>query len=135
QGDGVDAEVLRGGPAIDAEVDLEGAALDGPADDLLELGLEEVVGVRGAEGDVEVAVVEGPQLDREGQAIALVARLPVAGHTQQHANLVCSGAITESVTFAGRAAGPGVTAGRPRRSRFRGGGCRRLPGRGGPGSW
>ena len=77
----------EGGLALAAEVDLDGAALDGAADDLLELGFEQVVGIGGAHRDLEVAVVEGPQLDGQGERVALVASLAVAGHAQEHANL------------------------------------------------
>jgi hypothetical protein len=55
---------------------LDGAAADRPADHLLELGLQQVIGVRGAEGDLEVTVVQRAEFDGEVEGVALVACPP-----------------------------------------------------------
>src|SRR5262245_41556687 len=87
QGDTVEAEVVRGRLLLAAELDLQGAALDGAANDLLELRLEQVIRIGGADRYLEVAIVESAKLDGQGKLLALEASLPIAGHTQEHANL------------------------------------------------
>src|SRR5205814_1139441 len=90
-GGAVDAEVLRRQAALAAQVDLDGAAADGAADDLLELRLEQVVGLGGPHRHLEVAVVQGAELEGDADVVALVVGLAVAGHAQQHAPTSFSG--------------------------------------------
>ncbi len=96
EGDGVDAEVGGRALAVAAQVDLQGAALDTLANDLFELSLQQLIGIGGAQRHFQVAIVEGSQLDRQRELIALVARLPVASHTQKHANLAGVGSVNGS---------------------------------------
>src|SRR5262245_15107299 len=86
QGGGVDAKVLRREATLAAQVDLDGAAADAAADDLLELRFEQMIRFGSAERHLEVAVVQGAQLEGDADLVALVMRLTVPGHAQQHTN-------------------------------------------------
>ena len=73
--------------SLTAHAHLQGAPADGPADHLLELGLQQVIGLRGADRDLQVTVVQGSQLDGQAEGVTLEVRLAIAGHAQQHAYL------------------------------------------------
>src|SRR2546430_748405 len=66
------------------------SAPHGAPDHLLELRLEHVVRLGGSEGDLQIAVVDGPQLDGHAQGITLKVRLAVACHAEQHDHLISS---------------------------------------------
>src|SRR5437773_10266571 len=68
-------------------MDLQRAPAHKPPRQLLDLGLQKVVGLRSAEHELEVAVIDRANLGGEVQAIALPARLAVAGHAEEHAHL------------------------------------------------
>src|SRR5262245_48931642 len=86
QGGGVDAEVLWREAPLAAQVDLDGAAAHAAAYHLLELRFEKVIRFGGAERHLEVAVVQRAQLKGDADLVALVMRLSVPGHAQQHTN-------------------------------------------------
>src|SRR5262249_14980560 len=87
QGDGVDCEVLRCILPLTTQVNLHGPPFDGSAHYLLELGFQKVVWLRCAERNLEIAIVKGPEFDRQGQSFALEGSVAITRHAQQHSHL------------------------------------------------
>ena len=85
---GVDAEILGRRLPFQPQVNLKRAPADGAANDLLELRLQQVIRLHRPQRDLQVTIVQRPQLQGDVQAVALVLRLAVAGHAEEHANLV-----------------------------------------------
>ena len=77
-------ELFRRADAVDAEVHLDRAAANALPHYGLDLRLQRAVSLGGADGQLEVAVVDGADLDRDGQAVALAMRFAKPGHAQEH---------------------------------------------------
>ena len=76
----VDSIVFRRALPIDAEVDLDRAAVNGAADFAFHQRLQGGVAFGRADGKLEVAVVDGADFDRHGQAVLFRVRFAEAGH-------------------------------------------------------
>ena len=79
----IDPVVLGRSVAFDAEIELHGAAADRLPRESLDIGLESGVTFAGAITELEMAAIDGPHFDGDGQAIRLASRLAKAGHADE----------------------------------------------------
>ncbi len=84
QRDFVNAKVLRPVIAVAADMDKDGSPADMLADDLFEFRLEHRIGLGAANGDLEMAIVDGAHFHAQSEFVALEAGFAESGHAQQH---------------------------------------------------
>ena len=87
QGDGVEPVVLGPLGPLDPERELDRPPADRLADEPFELGLEGAVGVADLGVELEVAVVDRPDLDADRPAVVLEPGLAESGHAQEQRGL------------------------------------------------